>query len=175
MTSDGSRPAHVPFGRATAGATPKQRLLFRLMQGRVHLLGAYQGLSQTQLLEPMAERKGSVRDAIAHITCWEIAVVDAFPAALEGMRPVMMEFGAEDLKRWSEEQHARTRALSLDETLRGFQITRLELLDRLESTPEAPPEMWSEAHPIGWMLDMLARNDIYYADMIKVWRGERRY
>jgi len=175
VTPDGGRSAHVPFGRAKAGATPKQRLLFRLMQGRVHLLGAYQGLSQAQLVEPMGERKGSVRDAIAHITCWEIAVVDVFPAALEGLRPAMMDFGAEDLKRWSEEQHERTRGLTLDETLRGFQITRLELLDRVEGAPEDPAEMWAESHPVGWMLDMLARNDDYYADLIKAWRGHKGY
>ncbi len=175
MSPAGERVPHVPFGRASSGATPKQRLLFRLMRERVHLLGAYQGLSPAQLKEPMGEGKGSVRDAIADISCWELAVVDAFPAALAGLRPALLDMAADERERWSREQRERARALTLEEVLRGFQVTRLELLDRLEAAPEEPAAMWAGEHPVGGMLDLLARQDRDVAERIKEWRGEKGY
>ena len=170
-----SAPGHVPFGRATAGATPKQRVLFRLMRERVHLIGAYQGLSAAQLVEPMAEGAGSVRDALALVAAWEVAAVDALPAARAGVRPAMMGFSYEDEERWRAEQLAHSRALALEDVMRGLQLTRLELLDQLEVMPEEPAAMWEPTEAVGWLVDRLARNDREQADAIKRWRAEKEY
>ncbi len=165
----------APSGRAASGATPKQRLLFRLMRERVHLLGAYQGLTRVQMEESPAPGKWSVRDVLAHITSWELTVVDALLGARGGSRPAMMDFSVEEEQRWNEDQHARTGALSLEDVVRGFQLTRLELLDQLEVLPEEPVQLWEVDHPVGWMIDKLARHDRHHADAIKQWRGERGY
>lgn len=166
---------HVPFGRAVAGATPKQRLLFRLTRERVHLIAAYQGLPAARMLEAMGEGEGSVRDLLALLASWELAVVDALPGAQSGLRPAMMDFDAAQAERWGQQQLERTRALPLEEVVRGFQLTRLELLDRVEGMPEEPAALWQAEHPVGWMLEQLARRDVERAERIKRWRAEQGY
>jgi hypothetical protein len=166
---------HEPFGRAKAGATPKQRILFRLMQQRVHLLGAYQGLAESQLLEPMTEGGESVRDALTVLAAWELATVDALATARAGERPAFLEWKDDERRRWAAGQRERTRSLAVDDVVRGLQVTRLELLDQMEAMPEEPAEMWTAPHPVGALIERLSANDLELADAIKRWRSERGY
>jgi hypothetical protein len=38
--------------------------------------------------------------------------------------------------------------------------------------PEQPAEVWSPAHPFGWMLQGLPPHDQHHAEIIKQWRAE---
>jgi hypothetical protein len=58
--------------------------------------------------------------------------------------------------------------------VRQLHATRRQLIEELESVPDEPAEVWTDAHPFGWMLWALVPHDRHHAEVIQQWRAGTR-
>ena len=167
-----ARPAPPPAFPQTSGATAKQRLLFELVRAHTAVTAAIQGLLAGGAERAMGEGKWSVRETVLHLATRDRIRLREMEAALRGVPPSWREIGEDEQSRINERDLATLRHLPWDEAVRLLHSTRRELMESIESVPEEPAEVWSEAHPFGWMMQRLPQHDRHHADAIKRWRAE---
>jgi hypothetical protein len=167
-----ARPAPPPAFPQTAGASAKQRLLFELVRARTAVTAAIQGLLPASAERAMSEGKWSARETVLHLATRDRIRLREMEAALRGIAPSWREIGEDEQSRINEQDLAALRHLQWDEAVRLLHTTRQELMDSIESVPEDPPEVWSETHAFGWMMQRLPQHDRHHADAIKRWRAE---
>lgn len=153
------------------GATPKQLLLFELLRARAAFLAAIQGLTPAAADRPMGEDKWSARETVLHLLTRDLARLREMEAALQGRRASWEGYDDATMARVNAETLAPLRHLPWDEAVRLMHAKRQELLEALESVPEAPVEPWHESHAFGWMFQRLPAHDRHHAEIIRQWRS----
>ena len=166
------KPAKASFPQR-AEASPKQLVLFELIRARAALHAALQGLVPGQAGAPMGAGKWSIRETVLHLITRDQARLRELEAALRGLTPSWK--GADDARMGAinAELLAPITRLEWEEALRLLQLTRLQLIEAVESVPEESAEVWADEHPFGWMLRVLPAHDRHHADIIKRWRARR--
>jgi len=162
-------PAAPPFPQ-TAGASPKNELLFRIVKARASVLASIQGMGAAAAEHPLGEGKWNSRETILHLVTRDRARLREMEAALRGTWPSWDGADDERQARVNEEDLAPLRRLSWEDAVRLLLTTRQQLMEAVESIPDEPSEVWSEAHPLGWMFQRLPTHDLHHADIIKAWR-----
>lgn len=154
-------------------ASLKQLALFELVRARATLFSAIQGLSGAGADEPMAAGQWSAREVVLHLVTRDQARLREMEAALRGATPSWKETDEGEWPAINEASLAPLRGHDWEEALRLLHRTRQEMMEAIESVPDAPAEVWSPEHPFGWMLHGLPPHDRHHADRIKRWRATR--
>ena len=147
--------------------------MFRMVRARASVLAAVQGMSAATAEQPFAHGTWNTRETLLHLVTRDRARLREMEAALRGVRP---SWDGHDPARQAvvnEQDLAPLRKLSWDDAVRLLLTTRQELMEAVESIPETPEDVWSEAHPLGWMFQRLPNHDLHHADIIKHWRTAR--
>ncbi|MBI1796221.1 MAG: DinB family protein [Candidatus Eisenbacteria bacterium] len=168
------RPPVAQAFEQTAGASPKQRLLFDLLRARTAVRAAVAGLGGGSGDQPIAPGKWSARETLLHLVTRDHARLTEMEAALRGT-PASWE-GAKpaDWARINAETMAPIRPLSWEDTLRLLDRTRERLIEALESVPDDRPEIWAESHAFGKMFLDFHEHDRHHAEILKRWRTRGR-
>lgn len=166
------RPAPPPAFPQAQGASARSRLMFHMVKARASVLAAVQGMSAASAERPLAQGKWSTRETILHLVARDRARLREMEAALRGVRPSWQGLDPVGQARVNEEDLGPLRQLAWEDAKRLLLTTRQELMEAVESIPEAPEEVWGEEHPLGWMFQRLPVHDLHHADIIKRWRTE---
>jgi hypothetical protein len=153
------------------GASDRQLALFELLRARAAVLAAIAGLSPATAEAQLAPGKWSPRQIVLHLIARDQARLREMEAALRGVPASWRYFDHAAMAGINDEAVARLGHLPWPEVVRLLHSTRQELMEELESVPEEPAEVWSEAHPFGWMIRVLPAHDRHHADIIKQWRA----
>jgi hypothetical protein len=176
-----TRPAR-PAKRATPppdsfpqrrGASAKQLMLFELIRARAALLAAIHGLPPAAANEPMGKGKWSARETVLHLVTRDQARLREIETTLRGQPASWKGIEDPEMGEINERLMAPLRHLDWDEAVRQLHRARALLLEAVESVPDEPAEVWSDAHAFGWMMNVLPPHDRHHADVIKRWRAER--
>ena len=114
----------------------RSQLLKRLDRAWEALKASYVGLSDSELLEPGVTGTWSVRDIIAHVTCWEEEALTHLPLILAGGTPPRYSVTYGGIDAFNAQMTAQKRVLSLSEVLRQRDETHRRLIDFLQSVPQ---------------------------------------
>jgi len=100
------------------------------------LKASYAGLSDSELMEPGVTGTWSVRDIIAHVTCWEEEALTHLPFILAGGRPPRYSATYGGIDAFNAQKTEQKRNLSLSEVLEQRDDTHRRLIDFLNSVSE---------------------------------------
>jgi len=114
----------------------RSQLLKRLDRAWEALKASYNGLSDSELLEPGVTGTWSVRDIIAHVTCWEEEALTHLPLILAGGRPPRYSVTYGGIDAFNAQKTEQKRNLSLSEVLQQRDETHRRLIDFIQSVPE---------------------------------------
>ena len=114
----------------------RQRLLARLDKAWVAFQTSYTGLSEAELLEPGVTVRWSVRDIIAHVTCWEQEALEHLPLVLAGGKPPRYSVKYGGIDAFNALMTEQRRGLPLAEVLRQQADTHGRLVDYVKGVPE---------------------------------------
>ena len=112
------------------------KLLKRLDRAWEELKVSYVGLSDSELLEPLATGNWSVKEIIAHVTWWEEEALTHLPLILAGGRPPRYSDRYGGIDAFNAQMAEQKRKLSLSEVLRQRDDTHRRLIDFVGSVPE---------------------------------------
>lgn len=114
----------------------KQQLFNQLEQTWAAFQESYAGLSEAQLNEPGVTGDWSVKDILAHVSCWEAESLQHLPLILQGERPprYSQRYGGIDAFNALMTEQGRQRSLA--EVLAQLEETHRRLMAYLESVPE---------------------------------------
>jgi hypothetical protein len=160
-----------PAFQQTAGASPKQRLLFDLMRARTAVLAAVQGMTAGSAEQPFGPGKWNTRRTLLHLITRDRIRVREMEATLRGIEPSWRKISEDEQSAINARDLAELEHLPWDDVLRLLQSTRQELLESIELLPDEPSEIWDESHPFGWMMLRLPNHDRHHAEAIKRWRA----
>jgi uncharacterized damage-inducible protein DinB len=160
-----------PAFQQTAGASPKQRLLFDLMRARTAVLAAVQGMTAGSAEQPFGPGKWNTRRTVLHLVTRDRIRIREMEATLRGTEPSWRSISEDEQGAINARDLAELEHLPWDDALRLLQSTRQELLESIELLPEEPSEIWDESHPFGWMMLRLPNHDRHHAEAIKRWRA----
>ena len=156
----------------TEGASDKQMVVFRLIKARAQLMASLQGLIAGAAEQALGEGKWNTREMVLHLCCRDRVRLREFEAALRGVTVSWKGLDEGEQARINAADLQPISHLAWDEALRLLVSTRQSLMDAIEGVPEEPAEVWSPAHPFGWMLQGLPSHDQHHAEIIKQWRAE---
>ena len=168
----GPRVAPPPAFPQTAGASDKQRVLFRLVRARAQVLAAVQGLVVGAAAQPLGVGKWTAREVVLHLACRDRARLREFEPALRGVPVSWQDLDEAEMAVVNARELAGVSHLAWDEALRLLLSTRESLMEALDDVPEEPADVWEPGHAFGWMLDVLPKHDEHHARQIKNWRAE---
>ena len=114
----------------------RSQILKRIDRAWEALKSAYDGLSETELLEPYVTGSWSVRDIIAHVTLWEEETLKHLPLILSGAKPPKYSITYGGIDAFNARMTEQKKNLSLSEVLRQRDETHQRLIDYLQSVPE---------------------------------------
>jgi len=160
-----------PAFQQTAGASPKQRLLFDLMRARTAVLAAVQGMTAGSAEQPFGVGKWNTRHTLLHLITRDRIRIREMEATLRGIEPSWRTISEGEQSAINARDLAELEHLPWDDALRLLQSTRQELLESIELLPDEPSEIWDESHPFGWMMLRLPNHDRHHAEAIKRWRA----
>ncbi|HTK32190.1 MAG TPA: DinB family protein [Candidatus Saccharimonadaceae bacterium] len=160
-----------PAFQQTAGASPKQRLLFDLMRARTAVLAAVQGMTAGSAEQPFAAGKWNTRRTLLHLITRDRIRIREMEATLRGIEPSWRTISEDEQSAINARDLAELEHLPWDDVLRLLQSTRQELLESIELLPDEPSAIWDESHPFGWMMLRLPNHDRHHAEAIKRWRA----
>jgi hypothetical protein len=166
------RVAPPPAFPQTAGASDKQRVLFRLVRARAQVLAAVQGLVVGAAAQPLGVGKWTAREVVLHLACRDRARLREFEPALRGVPVSWQDLDEAEMAVVNARELAGVSHLAWDEALRLLLSTRESLMEALDDVPEEPADVWEPGHAFGWMLDVLPKHDEHHARQIKNWRAE---
>ena len=113
----------------------RSQLLKRLDRAWEALKASYAGLSDAELLEPGVTGAWSLKDIIAHVTCWEHEALTYLPLILAGGRPPKYSVKYGGIDAFNAQMTDQTRELSLSEVLRQRDDTHGRLIELIETVP----------------------------------------
>ena len=137
----------------------KQEFIEKLTEERANVLKAIEGVSDVELVQPMAEGKWSIKDTLGHLTAWEAAVINAFEQKARGERPTMPNL--ENLDAWNAEQAAKREGKSADEVRHEFNESRKRLLTIVSGLAD-DEGLWSPERSTAKMLSGLIHHDRHH-------------
>ena len=111
-------------------------LLRRLDARWKALVASYDGLSETDQLEPGVTGTWSVKDIIAHVTTWEAEALAHLPVILAGGKPPRYSVAHGGIDAFNARMTSRNRELTLAEVRRRRDDTHRRLLDLIQNAPE---------------------------------------
>ena len=114
----------------------RSQLLNRIDTAWEALKASYNGLSDSELLEPGVTGTWSVRDIIAHVTSWEEEALTYLPRILEGGKPPKYSITYGGIDAFNAQMTEEKRNLSLSEVLKQRDETHSRLIDFIQSVPE---------------------------------------
>ncbi len=122
----------------------KQTELVKIRQGWELLKSSYEGLTDEQMVEPGVTGGWSVKDILAHVTGWELEMLESLPEILGEVQ--VSDSEDEDLS--TDEFNARLteryRHLSVPQVLEQLDEIHQQMCDYLEQAPE---EQFEEGTP----------------------------
>lgn len=157
---------------------PKSDVLQNIREARQDLQDALAGLPDELLLRPFAVGYWSVKDALAHLTAWELELITALATVSPKRVPHIVEI--EDIDEWNEEQYHLSARRPLDDVLADFENVHQKLLKMVNSLDNATLDdarrfPWMEGEPL-WYL--IAENGFWHekehAEDIRHWRQENK-
>lgn len=160
--------APAAFASQRAGASAKDLLLFDIERARVAVLAAIQGLGGGTAMQPVGPGKWSIHEIVLHLAVRDRIRLEEFDSMLAGNEASWA--GVTDTAEQAAENEAGIaplRDMMWDEAVRLLMTTRAELLERLQSVPAEPAEVWSDSHAFGAMMHRLPGHDRGHAEAIK--------
>jgi hypothetical protein len=115
----------------------RQQLLKQLNQAWTAFTEAYAGLSEMQLTEPGVTGDWSVKDLLGHVTTWEEEALKYLPLILKGGKPPRYSVTYGGLDAFNAQMTAQKQSLTLTEVLRQLEETHRQLIDYIQTVPEA--------------------------------------
>jgi len=119
--------------------TTKTQILELIETEHEALLTMLSPLSESQMIQPGAEEKLSVKDILAHITDWEQRMVQWIEESLQGKTPQRPAPGMtwDDLDRLNEQTYLANKDKSLGEVQADFVASYRQSLDTVAALSEA--------------------------------------
>ena len=114
----------------------RPQLLKRVDRAWEALKASYAGLSHEKMTERGVTGTWSVKDIIAHVTCWEEETLKHLPLILAGGRPPRYSVTHGGIDAFNAQMTERNGKLSLSEVLRRRDSTHSRLIDFIGSVPE---------------------------------------
>jgi uncharacterized damage-inducible protein DinB len=152
-------------GNVQKGEPPiviKQEFIQRLIDERLNVMKAIEGLDDDELCKPLAEGKWSAKDTLGHLAAWEGEVVNAFAQKARGEKPTIGNIT--DFNSWNGVQSEKRKDASPEEVRNELNETRKRLLTFLDALPDEG-DVWSEQRSTSKMLNMLIEHDRHH------WQG----
>ncbi len=113
----------------------KQQLLKRLEKAWAAIEESYDGLSDSQMMEPDVMGNWSVKDILAHVTTWEEEALKYLPLIITGGRPPRyIQYGGIDA--FNAKMTEQKRGLALSDVMKQLDETHRRLTDYIRSVPE---------------------------------------
>jgi hypothetical protein len=149
----------------------RAQLLKKVERAWQDLMDSYAGLSDVEFLEPGVTDLWSVKDVIAHVTCWEEEALKHLPLIFASERPPKYSDLYGGIDAFNAQMIDQKRALSLSEVITERDATHRRLVDYLHSIPE--DQIATETR-----FRRRLRLDTYghypkHTEAILRWRGER--
>ena len=142
-----------------AAIVVKQEFVEKLIDERLNVLKATEGLSDEDLCKPMGEGKWSVKDTLGHLAAWEGEVVKAFEQKASGQRPTIGDI--KDFDSWNSVEAGKRRDLTPDEIRSELKDTRKRLLTILDSLPD-DGDVWSPERSTAKMLNVIIEHERHH-------------
>lgn len=155
------------------GASAKQLVLFEMIRARAAVLAAIHGLTPAAANAPMGEGRWSARETVLHLVTRDQARLQEFETTLRGQTASWQGLEDPEMRPINEDLMAPLRPLDWEEAVRQLHRSRSLLMEAVETVPDEPEEVWSQAHAFGWMLHALSPHDRHHAEVIKRWRTKR--
>jgi len=114
----------------------REQVLKRLNEAWLALKESYAGLPDSQLLEPGATGKWSVRDILAHITTWEEEALKHLPLILKGGRPPRYSIKYGGIDAFNALTTKQKAGLALSDVLNQMDEIHTRLIDYVREAPE---------------------------------------
>ena len=114
----------------------RSQLLSKVDRAWQDLKDAYAGLSDVEILEPGVTGDWSVKDVIAHVTCWEEEALKHLPRILADERPPKYSDVYGGIDAFNAKMIDQKRGLSLSEVIAERDDTHRRLVDYLQTIPE---------------------------------------
>ena len=114
----------------------KEQLLKRLDKSWEALLKSYAGLSDYEMTTAKVLGNWTVKDIIAHVTCWEEEALKHLPTILAGGKPPRYSVLYGGIDAFNALMTEQKRNASLYEVLRLRDETHHRLIDFLKKVPE---------------------------------------
>ena len=168
-----SAPAPAPapaFARQSAGASPKELVLFELGRARVAVLAALQGLPPGVASRPIGPGKWSPLEITLHLVASDRLRLEEFARLRAGESPSWTHLDDASMAVLNERQLGELRGAPWDAALRLLHTTRAELVAALQAVPAEPAETWTVAHAFGATMLALPKHDRHHAEQIKLAR-----
>lgn len=145
----------------------KSELLEMVGGAHAQLARALEGLTEEESARTGLTPKWSVRDALAHITAWELEGARVLQAIIDGtQRP--RRYGGEEIERFNEEAVAARRGRSLAELVAEADAAHASMLATVGRLPEEVDEN-SARYKVtyGFTVEHMR----HHAAQIEKWRG----
>jgi hypothetical protein len=142
--------AHFLFEEALMGDPTTKAQILNLIEAEHQALQAVLApLSESQMVEPEAEEKLSVKDILVHITDWEQRMMRWIEVSLQGKTPERPAPGMtwDDLDRLNEQTYLGNKDRSLGEVRSDFVAWYQKSLRTIEALSEAD---LFDAHRFAW-------------------------
>ncbi len=114
----------------------RSQLLKRLEESWNALGESYADLPDSEMMEPGVTGAWSVKDIIAHVTCWEEESLTHLPLILAGKKPPRYSVTYGGIDAFNARTTEQKQPLSLSEVLRQRDETHCRLVDFIQRVPE---------------------------------------
>jgi hypothetical protein len=114
----------------------KQQLLNKLELAWALFKESFAGLTAEQLMEPGVTGDWSVKDILAHVSCWEEETLQHLPHILQGGRPPRYSVLYGGIDAFNARMAEQKRGLLLSEVRKQLDETHLKLIEYIQSVPD---------------------------------------
>jgi hypothetical protein len=114
----------------------KKLLLDKLEQAWDLFKLSYVSLTDEQLMQAGVTGDWSVKDILAHVSCWEQESLKHLPHILQGGRPARYSVLYGGIDAFNAQMTEQKRSLSLTEVRKQLDETHLKLIEYIQSVPD---------------------------------------
>lgn len=151
-------------------------LLTAVQQSRAALETALAGLTPEQLTTPGVIENWTIKDVLAHLTAWEVAMVTNLGKAQRGQTPKVPQWTDATRRQQNEQWWQEYQTRPLERVLADWQGVRKQTLRLLEATKEAElaaPLKWWQKHPLwAYIHSNTAEHEAKHTQAILTWRQQ---
>jgi uncharacterized damage-inducible protein DinB len=137
----------------------KHDYIEKLIEERLNVMKATEGLSDEELAKPMGEDKWSIKNTFGHLAAWEGEVVKAFEQKARGERPTIGDIT--DFDAWNHVEADKRKDATVHDARNELKETRKRLLTILHSLPDEG-DVWSPERSTAKMLNVLIQHDRHH-------------